>query len=180
MIVSIGLIIPAALGPGVFLFCNRNEYQKQKKYFWGRRARPVPMAESLWACKQLASESIVIAERKASPNSERFTGLETSKHRNCFSGTTSLSGVHVWCLETSLCIARADKNRSRFRGDVLKVNRTLHTSLCASYNKMVTCVFRFGTDNLHTHGPRLVKFGADIHLKYNYVFILYHPTASVV
>jgi hypothetical protein len=35
-IFSIYLILPANLGPGVYLDCNRNEYQEQKKScFWG-------------------------------------------------------------------------------------------------------------------------------------------------
>jgi hypothetical protein len=32
---SIYLILPAALGPGVYSASNRNEYQKQKKNFSG-------------------------------------------------------------------------------------------------------------------------------------------------
>jgi hypothetical protein len=42
---SIYLILPAALGPGVYSASNRNEYQKQEKWFWGvergRRLRSV-------------------------------------------------------------------------------------------------------------------------------------------
>jgi hypothetical protein len=38
---SIYLILPAALGPGVYSASNRNEYQKQKNMFLGSRARPV-------------------------------------------------------------------------------------------------------------------------------------------
>jgi hypothetical protein len=32
---SIYLILPATLGPGVYLASNRNEYQKQKNYVSG-------------------------------------------------------------------------------------------------------------------------------------------------
>jgi hypothetical protein len=32
---SIYLILPAALGPGVYSASNRNQYQKQKKYISG-------------------------------------------------------------------------------------------------------------------------------------------------
>jgi hypothetical protein len=32
---SIYLILPVALGPGIYSASNRNEYQKQKKCFWG-------------------------------------------------------------------------------------------------------------------------------------------------
>jgi hypothetical protein len=38
---SIYLILPAALGPGIYSACNRNEYQKQKNNVSGNRARPV-------------------------------------------------------------------------------------------------------------------------------------------
>jgi hypothetical protein len=45
--ISIYLILPAALGTGVYLASNRNELQKQKKMFLGTRARPVRMADDL-------------------------------------------------------------------------------------------------------------------------------------
>jgi hypothetical protein len=32
-IIEFYIILPAALGPGVYLACNRNEYQKYKKKF---------------------------------------------------------------------------------------------------------------------------------------------------
>jgi hypothetical protein len=35
MILSIYLILPVALAPGVHSASNRNEYQQQKKCFWG-------------------------------------------------------------------------------------------------------------------------------------------------
>jgi hypothetical protein len=44
---SIYLILPAALGHGVYSASNRNEYQKQKIMFLGSRARPVRRADSL-------------------------------------------------------------------------------------------------------------------------------------
>jgi hypothetical protein len=42
------LILPSALGPGVYLASNRNEYQKQKMSLESR-ARPVRMADNLTA-----------------------------------------------------------------------------------------------------------------------------------
>jgi hypothetical protein len=49
-IVSIYLIVPAALGPGVHSASNRNEYQKQKiNFFPGSRERPVRRAGNLTA-----------------------------------------------------------------------------------------------------------------------------------
>jgi hypothetical protein len=42
LIISIYLILPAALGPGVYSATNRNENQK---IFVGSRARPVLMAD---------------------------------------------------------------------------------------------------------------------------------------
>jgi hypothetical protein len=38
-IFSIYQILPAALGPGVYLASNRNEYKKQKQKFLGTRAQ---------------------------------------------------------------------------------------------------------------------------------------------
>jgi hypothetical protein len=32
---SVYIIVPAALGPGLYSASNRNEYQKQEKSFWG-------------------------------------------------------------------------------------------------------------------------------------------------
>jgi hypothetical protein len=43
------LILPAALGPGIYSASNGNEYQKQKKSFWGGKARPVRKADNLTA-----------------------------------------------------------------------------------------------------------------------------------
>jgi hypothetical protein len=44
---------PAALSPGVYSACNRNEYQKQnKKMFLGNRARPA-QADNLIAIGEL-------------------------------------------------------------------------------------------------------------------------------
>jgi hypothetical protein len=45
---SIYLILPAALGPGVYSASNRNEYEKQKM-FLGSRARPVRKVDNLTA-----------------------------------------------------------------------------------------------------------------------------------
>jgi hypothetical protein len=54
---SIYLILPAALGPGVFSASNRNNYQKQKKEtFLGSRARTACEADNLIAiCEPLFS-----------------------------------------------------------------------------------------------------------------------------
>jgi hypothetical protein len=46
---SIYLILPAALGPGVYSTSNRNEYQKQKIMFLESGARPVRKADKLTA-----------------------------------------------------------------------------------------------------------------------------------
>jgi hypothetical protein len=35
LILSVDLILPAALGPGVYSASNRNVYQKQKNYVYG-------------------------------------------------------------------------------------------------------------------------------------------------
>jgi hypothetical protein len=43
------LIIPAALGPGVYSASNRNEHQKQKIMFLGSKARPVRKTDNLTA-----------------------------------------------------------------------------------------------------------------------------------
>jgi hypothetical protein len=40
---------PVAPGPGVYSAANRNEYQKQKIMFLGRRVRPVRKADNLTA-----------------------------------------------------------------------------------------------------------------------------------
>jgi hypothetical protein len=39
--IRIVLILPAALGPGVYLISNRNDYQKKKKMFQESKAWPV-------------------------------------------------------------------------------------------------------------------------------------------
>jgi hypothetical protein len=47
---SIDLILPAALGPGVYSASNRNEYQELIKYFFlGSKARPARKADNLTA-----------------------------------------------------------------------------------------------------------------------------------
>jgi hypothetical protein len=46
---SIYPIFSAALGPGVYSASNRNEYQKQKNYVSGSRARPVRRDDNLTA-----------------------------------------------------------------------------------------------------------------------------------
>jgi hypothetical protein len=46
---SIYLILPAALGPGVYSTSNRNEYQRQKKMFLDSRAWLVHKAHNLTA-----------------------------------------------------------------------------------------------------------------------------------
>jgi hypothetical protein len=46
---SIYLILPAALGSGVYAASNRNEYQKQKKMFLWSRSRPALKADNLTA-----------------------------------------------------------------------------------------------------------------------------------
>jgi hypothetical protein len=43
------LILPAALGPGVYSASNRNEYQEQRKMFLRSRSRPVRRADNLTA-----------------------------------------------------------------------------------------------------------------------------------
>jgi hypothetical protein len=44
------LILPIALGPGVYSSSDRNEYQKHKKLcFWGVKQRPVRRADNLTA-----------------------------------------------------------------------------------------------------------------------------------
>jgi hypothetical protein len=45
--VSIYLILPATIVPGVYLVPNRNEYQKKIIMFLGSRARPVRRADNL-------------------------------------------------------------------------------------------------------------------------------------
>jgi hypothetical protein len=53
-IFSIYLILPAALGPGVYSASNKNEYQKQKNNVSGSKAWPVSRADSLAAiCEQI-------------------------------------------------------------------------------------------------------------------------------
>jgi hypothetical protein len=49
IIFSIHLILPAALGPGVYSACSRNEYQNRRMLFLGSRARPVRRADDLTA-----------------------------------------------------------------------------------------------------------------------------------
>jgi hypothetical protein len=46
---SIYLILPAALGPGIYSASNRNEYWKQKIMLLVSRARPVRSADNLTA-----------------------------------------------------------------------------------------------------------------------------------
>jgi hypothetical protein len=41
------VILPAALGLGVYSDSNKNEFQKQKNFFLGSRALPVPKADNL-------------------------------------------------------------------------------------------------------------------------------------
>jgi hypothetical protein len=49
-IISIYPILPAALGPKLYLASNRNEYHKQeKKMFWRSKARPVHMVAKFTA-----------------------------------------------------------------------------------------------------------------------------------
>jgi hypothetical protein len=48
---SIYLILPAELGPGVYSATNRNEYQKQKKKLWG--------VESGWRIRLTSSQPSV-------------------------------------------------------------------------------------------------------------------------
>jgi hypothetical protein len=53
-IFSIYLILPAALGSGVYSASNRNEYQKQKIMFLGSRALSVRKADNLTAvCEKI-------------------------------------------------------------------------------------------------------------------------------
>jgi hypothetical protein len=47
--VSIYLILLAALGPGIYSDCNRDEYQKRKYNIPGSRARPVRQDDNLTA-----------------------------------------------------------------------------------------------------------------------------------
>jgi hypothetical protein len=49
LIFSMYLILPAALGPGVYSASNRNEYQKEKNNVSGNRALPVRRVENLTA-----------------------------------------------------------------------------------------------------------------------------------
>jgi hypothetical protein len=49
LISSIYVILPAALGPGVYSVSNRNENQKQKIIFLGSKLRPVRRADNLIA-----------------------------------------------------------------------------------------------------------------------------------
>jgi hypothetical protein len=46
---SIYPILPAALGLGAYSAYNRNEYEKQKKMFLERKARPIREADNLTA-----------------------------------------------------------------------------------------------------------------------------------
>jgi hypothetical protein len=48
-IFSVYLILPAALGPGIYSASNRNEYQKHKIRFLGSKVRPVRKADNLIA-----------------------------------------------------------------------------------------------------------------------------------
>jgi hypothetical protein len=45
------VILPAALGPGIYLACKRNEYQMQKNNAFWSRARPVYRDDSLAICE---------------------------------------------------------------------------------------------------------------------------------
>jgi hypothetical protein len=47
--ISIYLILPAALGPGVYSLSNRNEYQKQKNNVTGEQSAAVAKTENLTA-----------------------------------------------------------------------------------------------------------------------------------
>jgi hypothetical protein len=49
LVFSIYLIIPAALGPGVHLASNRNEYQHHINNIYGSKVRPVRSADNLAA-----------------------------------------------------------------------------------------------------------------------------------
>jgi hypothetical protein len=50
---SIYVILPAALGPGIYSASNRNEYQKQKNIlFLESRARPVRRADNLTVVRE--------------------------------------------------------------------------------------------------------------------------------
>jgi hypothetical protein len=49
---SIYLILPAALGPGVYSTSNRNEYQEQKKFLWSK-AGPARKADNFTAICEL-------------------------------------------------------------------------------------------------------------------------------
>jgi hypothetical protein len=50
---SIYLILPAALGRGIYSASNRNDYQKQKNVFLGSRALPMCRADILTAICEL-------------------------------------------------------------------------------------------------------------------------------
>jgi hypothetical protein len=51
-IFSIYVILPAALGPGIYPASNRNEYQKQKNNVSRSRARQVRKADNLTAISE--------------------------------------------------------------------------------------------------------------------------------
>jgi hypothetical protein len=46
------LIVPAALGPGVYSSSNRNEYRKHKKKFLRSKVRPVHRTDNLSAISE--------------------------------------------------------------------------------------------------------------------------------
>jgi hypothetical protein len=74
---SIYLILPAALGPGVYSASNRNEYQKQKKniFMWSR-ARPVRKADSLNAiCESLSRQCRILNISQPYRPSRPVTGI---------------------------------------------------------------------------------------------------------
>jgi hypothetical protein len=52
LILSIYLILQAAMGPESYSACNRNEYQKQKVIFLGSKELPVRRADKLTAICQ--------------------------------------------------------------------------------------------------------------------------------
>jgi hypothetical protein len=52
LIFSVYLILPTALGPGVYSASSTNDYQKHKEMFLESRARPVRKADSFAAIRE--------------------------------------------------------------------------------------------------------------------------------
>jgi hypothetical protein len=90
-LISVYLIFSAALCPGVYSASNRNEYQKQKKFFWGvQRGLRIRLTTSPPSVSQLSRQFGILNISQPNMPPRPLAGIALILLYNYYRGSTAL------------------------------------------------------------------------------------------